>query len=238
MIFIADKDKYRQKEELYLGVRELEGRVISVDTLKRLPYLQPGDAHAGEWAIRARSYERFKKYLKNFSKGRRLNILDLGCGNGWMANRLYEDGYVVMGVDLNIYELQQAEAVFGSNERLQWIYADVLNGDLSSQQYDIILLNASCQYFPDLDRLLKMLLAMLSNNGEIHLLDSIFYNNKTVAQARERTDDYYNGMGVPAMSAFYFHHSSEGLYALGFRKCYPRYFFQRSVLQWWKYKKR
>lgn len=134
-------------------------------------------------------------------------ILDLGCGNGWLANRLAENPkWKVYAVDLNQEELEQGARLFG-RENLEFAYADVLQGELPENKFDVIVLAAAVQYFPDLDTLLTTLRKLLKANGEIHVFDSPFYKNEAEkTAARERTLAYYSDIGFPEMARFYHHH--------------------------------
>ena len=46
----------------------------------------------------------------------------------------------------------------------------------------------------------------LQPNGEIHILDSAFYNDDQITQAIRRSEEYYSSLGFPEMSQYYFHH--------------------------------
>ena len=230
MIIVSDPALYAEKESLYIKVRDKEGRVIPDSVLLQLPDTDTNSPYKQEWDIRKQNLERLLKYLHARFKNKAATIIDVGCGNGWMTHALYEQGYSMHGVDLNLTELQQAEKVFGTNNTLKWYYADIMKDVLPIAPADIILLSASCQYFPDLYMLTERLLPILSTNGEIHLVDSIFYDD-TLA-ARQRSEAYYNSIGFPQMSQYYFHHSVKDLKKAGYKKLYPG-FFNRSVLQWW-----
>ncbi|MCK7529492.1 MAG: hypothetical protein MZV64_74030 [Ignavibacteriales bacterium] len=73
-------------EKIYLQVRDKENRIFSDDEVKNLPFASDSNPHKKEWDLRAKSFQRFKEYLK--SKKQNLNILDLGCGNGWFSGQL------------------------------------------------------------------------------------------------------------------------------------------------------
>jgi len=145
-----------------------------------------------------------------------LRILDLGCGNGWMANRLAEQAqWDIWAVDLNEAELTQGARCF-PRPNLRFVYADVLAGVLPQNHFDVVVLAAAAQYFPDLPALYAALRKTLTVNGEIHVLDTHFYPNEAArAAARQRSADYYARLGVPEMTAFYHHHLWAAAAALG-----------------------
>lgn len=233
MILLADTKHHLDNEQLYIALRNAEDRIVSDELLQKLPYPDESYRHYNEWKIRAGSFERLMKYLSG-KKGF-LNILDIGCGNGWLSHKLYLAGHNVTAVDLNLTELEQAEKVFGNNERLHWIYADIFNDNIPGAPFDVILLAASCQYFENINTLSNLLKAKLNKNGSIHLLDSFFYKPTEVSAAKKRTEEYYRSLGFSQMADNYFHHSITALKENGFKKKFPVGIFQRGLPQWWIY---
>jgi len=233
MQIIADPKKYIEKEQLYFEVRNKEGRIITDDLLRLLPYVPQDNPYKSEWDLRAKNFEKFVAHLQ--SKNKILSILDIGCGNGWMTSRLSKEGHKLTGLDLNMAELLQAEKVFKENDKLQWMYADVMNDQLHLDKFDIILFSASCQYFADVQQLTNKVSEYLYTGGEIHFTDSIFYKNPVEAKARSLA--YYTKLGYPDMAAYYHHHSVQSLKDAGYKKIAPG-FFEKSVLQWWMYTKK
>jgi SAM-dependent methyltransferase len=210
----SDPQDFQEKERLYLEVRRREGRVLSDEVAMALPSISADSPYVKEWRWRKRSFERLKKHLSAKTSGS-IRILDLGCGNGWMANRLAENPrWDVSAVDLNREELEQGARLFG-RENLRFYYADILANSAAQtipttafqNTFDVIILAASVQYFPDLETLFATLRSLLNASGEIHLIDSNFYKNETARDAaRRRTLEYYAKIGVPEMAAHYHHH--------------------------------
>ncbi len=232
MRIVANPEMYKEKEALYIKVRDAEGRVPANDVVKSFPYVPADNPYKNEWDTRAKNLLRLLQYLeKKFEKPTK--ILDVGCGNGWMSHALYKQGYSVTGVDLNLTELKQAEEIFGEPEGLKWMYADILNDDIG-ERFDIILFAASCQYFPDLEVLTSHISGLLHNGGEIHLYDSMFYDRKELPAARQRSIDYYTRLGFPQMADYYFHHAYDTVKKLGFHNMNTRrWFTKKPLLEWW-----
>lgn len=198
-------------EDVYLKVRENENRVYSNNELKQLPFASKSNPHKNEWDLRAKSFLRFKEYLK--TKKQNLNLLDLGCGNGWFCgqfSRTFDHKFYC--ADVNLTEMKQGRNVFNS-EQIKFIYADIFNAEIPTSSFDIITVNAAVQYFPDLKRLIERLLALIKGNGEVHIIDSPFYNSEEVDAAKKRTFEYYTSIGFPEMANNYFHHSRDDLSA-------------------------
>lgn len=190
--------------DLYLKVREKEGRLYSDDVVAKLPLFPKNHVLSDEWQARFRSAQRLRKYLSQ--KNAQLKILDLGCGNGWLSNFLTQDNHFVFGIDQNLFELKQASRVFNENKKLFFLKADIFSAPFLKESFDIILVASAVQYFPDLTKLLKTLFHYLKPNGEIHILDSSFYTDNEIPQAIRRSEEYYSSLGFPEMSKYYFHH--------------------------------
>ncbi len=201
-------------ENTYLKVREKENRIYFDNALRVLPFAPSSNPHKNEWDLRSKSFQRFKEYLK--TKKSDLNILDLGCGNGWFCGQLSRSfDHNFYCADVNLNELKQGRRVFNS-ERINFIYADIFNTEIPKASFDIITVNAAVQYFPNLKKLIERLLTLISESGEIHLIDSPFYKPEEVDTAKKRTIEYYSSIGFPEMANNYFHHSWEVLSAFNY----------------------
>src|SRR5436309_163241 len=124
--------------DLYFRLRFRERRIYSNQELAQLPDVYPGDQHYAEWRIRQRSCAKLLRYLR--AKGRPLRVLDVGCGNGWMSNKMASiKGVSVLGIDIGEAELEQARSVFSSTASLQFenhSIDDLLSA--GNQSFDII----------------------------------------------------------------------------------------------------
>lgn len=214
--YLSNPTDYAEKERLYLEVRRREGRVLSDEQLQQLPDVTHPPALAREWRWRKRAFRRLDKYLNRRFPKSPIRILDLGCGNGWMSNLLAAHALrTVTAMDLNEMELEQGSRVF-RRDNLQFVYADVLKDEWPEEPFDVIVLAASVQYFPNLGELIARLKKLLTPDGEIHLLDSNFYPDAAAAEAaRQRTKAYYEQVGVPEMAGFYHHHLKQEVLACG-----------------------
>jgi len=190
--------------DLYLRVREKEGRLYSDDVVARLPSIANDHSHAQEWRARSASASRLTRYLSR--RSRPPTVLELGCGNGWLSNRLSESARFVVGADRNRYELEQAVRVFSQNSRLVFLETDIFSAPFSAGRFDVIVLASVIQYFRDLPVLLKALPRYLEPHGEIHIMDSPLYSDTETEAAVQRSQRYYSSLGFPEMAEHYFHH--------------------------------
>jgi ubiquinone/menaquinone biosynthesis C-methylase UbiE len=192
-------------EDLYIKLRTKEKRIYSDSELKLLPFASGSNPHKNEWSLRAKSFLRYKEYLN--TKKDSLNILDLGCGNGWFSghlSKIYSNNFYCL--DVNLTELKQGKRVF-NYDSIKFLYADIFTTEIPRASFDIIIINAAVHYFPDLKKLFNRLLSLINENGEIHIIDSPFYQVSELANAKTRTLKYYSSIGFPEMGNNYYHHS-------------------------------
>lgn len=123
-----------------------------------------------------------------------------------MMNRLLDHCSFLAGVDVNQFELEQAASLFENEEKVQLVYGDIFKIELK-QKVDLVLIFAAVQYFPDLHQLLQRLGALLNDGGSVHILDSPFYKDADLAEAKKRSADYYKNHSTPEMADFYHHQS-------------------------------
>jgi ubiquinone/menaquinone biosynthesis C-methylase UbiE len=216
-------------EKLYIRLRDKEGRIYSDEELKNLPDIAETHAHFTEWQMRKTSSQKLIQYLTK--KYKPLDILEIGCGNGWLSHRLsLIPRSEVIGTDINFVEIQQAERVFQHVPNLQFMYVQVEPGLFPEKNFDVIVFAASIQYFPSISETIKKLLPLLKPDGEIHIIDSNFYSSANVKEAKHRSRLYYEAAGFPAMADYYFHHSLEELQGLDYSILYnPNHLFNRML---------
>lgn len=186
----------------YLLLRQKENRIFSNEELKMLPDVPPNHPLKREWDIRKHTLKNLINYLQKKKLSR---VLELGCGNGWLSHRLAKSLIAdIYAMDVNEKELLQGASVF-EIKNLHFIFGDIFTYDFNADKFDIIVLAASVQYFPDFTQIIKRLLSLLKTDGEIHIVDSPFYDMNDVDAARKRSETYFNKLGFPEMSAHYYH---------------------------------
>tara|TARA_R110000796_G_scaffold252640_2_gene389811 strand:- start:61558 stop:62355 length:798 start_codon:yes stop_codon:yes gene_type:complete len=221
-----DEEGFRaQFEKGYLRVREKEGRILDESEIVGLPNLPKSHKYSAEWGLRVKSVERIIKHLK--TKETNGPILDLGCGNGWFTNCLsLATSSLVLGVDINKIELDQAASIFNRGN-LFFCYANIWNAPFKKGVFQTITLNGSIQYFSSFHKVISNLLELLVPNGEIHIIDSPFYSLEEAKKARERTEEYYIGIGEVDFANSYFHHTWDVLNGLNSEVRYKKGLLRR-----------
>lgn len=206
--YLSDPAPFIRQNEAYLALRAQEGRLLRDEAVRRLPFTAPIPGLQREWMWRKRSFLRLRRYLLQQYKQSHLRILDLGCGNGWMSNRLAGQAqWDVWAVDVNETELIQGDRLF-ARDNLQFVFADILADALPADTFDLVVMAAAAQYFPDMARLRTALRRVLKSGGVVHCIDTPFYPDEAAqAAARRRSMQYYTDAGAPDMATFYFHHS-------------------------------
>lgn len=205
---LIDGSDFSLQEKAYLKAREKEGRFFSDEDLKLLPEVSPDHPFAKEWKLRKKSLNILLQYLNKHSMLAPVDLLEIGCGNGWVANRLQQQGVKVKAMDINSIELEQAARVF---HQIDFYCGDILKApDLG--QFDFVLFMASLQYFQDPVALFLLLKKkLLKPGGKILVADTRFYPQSELADAKQRSLHYYQQLGSPEMAEFYFHHSFDVL---------------------------
>jgi len=194
----------------YFLLRKKEGRIYSDKEVAVLPEINSEHSHYQEWHVRKDSSKRFVNYLINKEKD--FEILEVGCGNGWLSAKLSAiPRSSITGIDINTEELNQAKRVFNQINNLEFFNCSLEDEILSAHKFDIIVFAASVQYFFSLEKAMNDSLKRLKPGGEVHVIDSHFYRRNEIDAARLRTSEYYRAIGFPEMSQQYFHHSLEDM---------------------------
>lgn len=215
---------------IYPDLREKEGRNYTDEEVAGLPNISTFHKHNTEWIKRQHSCKSFLHYLK--SKNRNMDILEVGCGNGWLSAKMV--GTVsgsVTGIDINLVEIEQARRVFKKIENLRFLQGDFQAENLKNNYFDVIVFAASIQYFPSLSEILQIALKHLKPNGEVHIFDSHLYKRTELPAAKERSKDYFEKIGFPEMSDHYFHHCISDLNSFNHKIIYDPNSFTNKLFR-------
>ncbi|MEP7236594.1 MAG: methyltransferase domain-containing protein [Ferruginibacter sp.] len=196
----------KEFDRLYFRMRQKEGRIYTDADVATLPFIYTSHPHYKEWVVRKHSQKALVSYIKH--KNTFTRILEVGCGNGWLSAGIAKAiDAEITGLDINTYELQQATRVFKNIPNLNFINGDLQTGFLKDEKFDMILFAASIQYFPSLKQVIHTAIQHLTLQGEIHIMDSPFYQLQEVTVAKQRTREYYKRLGFAEMAGHYYHHN-------------------------------
>ena len=231
--YLSDPAPHAAKESRYWRVRAREFRLYSDEIVRALPDVPADHPLRQEWEARADSLGRLADHVARFWQD--ISVLDLGCGNGWMAQQLAAISVRirVYGMDLNRRELTQAARVFVDKPRVKFLYGDVFTAGLPARAFDVVVLASVIQYFPDLPALVRRLLELAAPGGEIHILDSPLYSSREVPAARERTRAYYASRGLASMAEDYHHHPWAALAEFRPEVLYDPRAPRNRLARWW-----
>lgn len=99
------------------------------------------------------------------SKGRKLNILDLGCGDGRLSKELVKHGHAITGIDSNEQALQNAK-----KNGLRVLNADIEKElPLETASFDAVLLLDVLEHLYDQEKILKEIYRVLKENGSLYI---------------------------------------------------------------------
>lgn len=95
---------------------------------------------------------------------RDLNVLDLGCGAGWLSAQLFERGARVVGVDGSIELIERARADVPG---VRFLAHDLAQGlPPGTQRFERIVANMVLMDIPDLSQLMRDVREHLQPNGK------------------------------------------------------------------------
>lgn len=177
-------------ESEYSAIRQKEGRWLTDVEVQQLPHVPQNHPLFSEWKKRQWMLDRFSTYLESKSFK---NVLDIGCGNGWMTHQVHTFCSQITGIDVGREELEQAARCFPKDDIHFTCCSDW--SLLPKHSFDLIYFAGSFHYFESNPELWERLFWLLAPGGEIHILETQFYSSEEVAAARQRTRNYFQKMG-------------------------------------------
>jgi len=186
----------------YESIRRAEGRGSnSANYYSALPFKDLNGQHAGDWAIRARSFNTLVKSVLTRLQvplERALKILDLGAGNGWLSNRLAAQGDRVFAVDLLVNEQDGLGAWKSYEHRFTPLQAEYNHLPIMDGFADAVIFNASFHDSENYAETLKEALRVLSQRGIVVVMDSPVYRRGTSGEkmVEEREAQFQANYGL------------------------------------------
>jgi SAM-dependent methyltransferase len=172
----------RRWARAYARLRRAEGRGAGGEAeLLTLPYLTAGPL-AGQWAIRARTFDAFvRRVVSPLAKkrARPLVVLDLGAGNGWLSGRLARAGHLCVALDLRVDDVDGLAAGAPFRRHLPRMFGRVSSSfdalPFGPTHFDLVVFDASLHLAEGLAKVLGEAARVTARGGAVAILDSPFY---------------------------------------------------------------
>jgi SAM-dependent methyltransferase len=180
----------RRWARAYARLRRTEGRGAGGDLeLFALPFVTSGPL-APQWRIRARTFDAFLGRVVaplERERGRALDVLDLGAGNGWLSARLAARGHRCVAADLRVDDVDGLAAAAPFARRLPRMFGRVAASfdalPVRSRHFDLVVFDASLHLAEDLAPVLAEAARASAPGGRVAILDSPFYARAASGEA-------------------------------------------------------
>jgi SAM-dependent methyltransferase len=188
----------------YETVRRAEGRGSQqAEYYRTLPYRDLSGRRVSDWRIRAASFSTFLAHVVQpleTKSTRPLNVLDLGAGSGWLANRLAARGHCVAAVDLIVNDFDGLGCCRFYETAFTPLQAEFDHLPFTQKSFDLVIFNASLHYSTDYETTLRETLRVLDPAGKLVVLDSPFYRDASsgMQMVGERQSQYVQQYGFPS----------------------------------------
>ena len=180
-------DYYKAFITQYRRVRVDEGWGNASEAYYQLlPWVAPTDPQQIVWSLRAQHYHTFiERILIPLEKthAEPLRILDLGAGNGWLANRLSQRGHWVAAVDISLDPLDGLAARAFYESDFLAIQAEFDHLPLAPGQVDLVIYNGSFHYSSDYQSSLQAAFRAMKPDGQLVIMDSPLYDDHASGEA-------------------------------------------------------
>jgi SAM-dependent methyltransferase len=187
--------------EDYRRIRHAENRGSdSADYYLALPYRDLSGKNSGQWQIRAKTFRYFeRKILPSLERaaGRKLTILDLGAGNGWLSYRLALRDHHPIALDIFNDAKDGLRAARFYPRQFPALEAEFDRIPLPDARADVAIYNASIHYSSNYRRTLEEARRVLRPGGRVVILDSPVYRKREHGEkmVAERHDEFERRYG-------------------------------------------
>ncbi len=142
---------------------------------------------SGKWRVKARSMEALFELFRTQPLHR---VLDLGCGVGWLTDRLARRGYEAFAVDIvqdNALGLRAADVYLRAGSVFERVWGELERPPFLDRTFDAVICNASLHYastevvLAEVNRILRPGGLFVIMNSPVH----------TEAQSAERAESSF-----------------------------------------------
>lgn len=114
--------------------------------------------------LRAENAVRIPWIIQEIQKSQSKDVLDIGCGGGFLTNALSAKGYTVTGIDLSESSLEIAKK-HDSTKRVQYLKADAYALPFPDQSFDVVCAMDILEHVEQPQRLIKEASRVLRPGG-------------------------------------------------------------------------
>jgi len=192
----------------YQTVREAEGRGSSnPEYYLALPFKDVSGRNPTQWEIRAQTFAYLlQKVIPELESraSRKLDVLDLGAGNGWLSYRLGLRGHLPVAVDLNTSPSDGLAATVHYRQKLPRLFpcfqAELDCLPFADSQFDVAIFNASFHYAEDYERTMAETIRCLRRSGTVIIADTAWYKREESGRqmVQERRQAFTQQFGFPS----------------------------------------
>jgi SAM-dependent methyltransferase len=186
----------------YRSVRSRDGYGSDAASYYRaLPDVPDDDPQAAVWRIRRQSFATLRRRIAEQWGARRLDVIDLGAGNGWLSYRLQQDGHRAAAVDCLDDERDGLGATRHYDAPPLAVQADFDALPFAASQFDLAVFNGSLHYSSDIVATLRHARRVLRSGGAMAVIDSPFFARAGDGRLmlEEKTDRFLADYGLPAV---------------------------------------
>lgn len=139
-------------------------------------------------------YKDVLNFVYNIVKSKVGSLLDIGFGTGVLTKRLYDDGYVITGVDFSQRMIEIAKDKMPNANLLCHDFTKGLPDKLKDESYDWIISTYAIHHLTDGEKIgfITELLNHLNPNGTIIFGDVAFETREGLEQVRKEYIDIWD----------------------------------------------
>lgn len=121
-------------------------------------------------------------------------VLDIGFGTGVLTQKLYDDGYKIIGIDFSERMIKIAREKMSGADLIQYDFTKGLPKILEGTRFDWIISTYAVHHLTDKQKKLFIyeLMRHLNPGGTIIFGDVAFQTRKDLEQAKERDQDQWD----------------------------------------------
>jgi len=157
--------EYKERLETFLtGFEDFRKEEIVKYTPEMLRKLPDVSFDKSMWSLRQQDLELILKYVRKGGKA-----MEVGAWNSWLTQHLARSGMETIAVDIFTHEIDGMGAKKHYPEDWVAIQIDLRRLNLIDEQFDLIVVNRSFQYFQNMEESLQNLQNRLKKGGTLLL---------------------------------------------------------------------